>query len=450
MPFWNLTQTDSAPAAIEGRTGRVWTYGDLRRDAERIGRALPRVGRKTLGLILAQNQYECLAAYVGALQAGACIALLDANLSPSLLAHVLDAYGPDWIFGPGPFPGYVCSEPGLWISETTRDIDIHPELALLLSTSGSTGSPKMVRLSSRNIDANAASIAEYLQLGPDERPITSLPMAYSYGLSVINSHLHSGAAVVFSDDAVMRKEFWDALDRHRCTSFGGVPYTYQTLLTMGLLKTKGTSLKTLTQAGGRLESRYVEKMHELAVARGWKFVVMYGQTEAAPRISYVPFEDLGRKVGSIGIPVPGGALHVDDGELVYSGPNVMLGYAYSRDDLAKADELGGVLRTGDLARRDDDGYFYITGRLKRFLKLFGKRFNLDEAERILAAKVEYPVACYGSDDVLLAAVEPPGNPEALLQTICDTFDLPRAAVKVRLVSELPRNANGKVDYKRLT
>jgi len=276
-------------------------------------------------------------------------------------------------------------------------------------------------------------------------------MAYSYGLSVINSHLVLGASVVLTDDSVLQREFWSALDRYTCTSFAGVPYTYQMLLQTGLLKSKGATLRTLTQAGGRLEEAYIRQMHELALARGWKFFVMYGQTEATARISYVPFEQLGTKIGSVGVAIPNGALWVDDAseELVYQGPNVMQGYAECRTDLARGDELQGVLRTGDLGRRDEDGYFYITGRLKRFLKIFGKRFNLDDAEKILARRCEAPVACFGRDDLLMAAVEEGANSSRIHATICETFALPRPAVKVVVMPNMPRTPNGKLDYRRL-
>jgi acyl-CoA synthetase (AMP-forming)/AMP-acid ligase II len=249
----------------------------------------------------------------------------------------------------------------------------------------------------------------------------------------------------------LRREFWDEVDRYACTSFAGVPYTYQVLLQAGLLTKKGQSHKVLTQAGGKLAENHIQQMYQLALARGWKFVVMYGQTEAAARISYVPFEQLGRKIGSVGIAIPEGSLILDEnsGELIYRGPNVMLGYAECCEDLAKGDESKGVLWTGDLARQDADGYFYITGRLKRFLKLFGKRFNLDDAESILSRRLESAVACYGQDDLLRVAVVDCGNPEAVGAMVCETFDLPRMAVKVVAVKEFPRTGNGKVDYQRL-
>ncbi len=457
MGFWRVGQPGEALAAIDARSRKQWRYGELCDDMGRIQAALPRLGRKSLGLLIAQNRYECLAAYLAALNADSALMLLDATLNATLLSDFLAAYRPDWIFAAQPgldFAGYQKSKsgvPGLLENPEPQQIEIHPDLALLLSTSGSTGSPKLVRLTLNNLAANAESIAQYLQLTPQERPITSLPMSYSYGLSVINSHLHAGATVVFTEDGVLQREFWDAVDRYGCTSFAGVPYTYQMLLQTGLLSKKGSSLKSLTQAGGRLEERYIQQMYELARDRKWRFFVMYGQTEATARISYVPFEQLGSKVGSVGVAVPGGSLTVDGqtGELVYRGPNVMMGYAERIQDLAKGDELDGVLWTGDQARRDSDGYFYITGRLKRFLKMFGKRFNLDEVEKLLSRHFESSVACYGRDDLLMVAVEGCEHPEDIGPAVCSMFDLPRTAVRAVSVKELPRTSNGKLDYQRL-
>jgi acyl-CoA synthetase (AMP-forming)/AMP-acid ligase II len=457
MKFWEFQQDGVACAVIDARSGKSWSYDQVQEDVTRIRAALPRVGRKSVGLLIAQNRYECLVAYLAALNADSALMLLDASLNAELVRQLVILYRPDWIFAVEPgenFPGYrksALSEPWLLEIESPQEVEVHPDVAILLSTSGSTGSPKLVRLSLKNLQANAAAIAQYLEITSRERPITSLPMAYSYGLSVINSHLHAGATIVMTEDGVLRREFWEALEQYGCTSFAGVPYTYQLLLQSGLLNQKGSSLKVLTQAGGRLEDSYIRQLWALALARGWKFFVMYGQTEAAPRISYVPFDQLGRKMGSIGIAVPDGSLTVDDhtGELVYSGPNVMLGYAECPQDLAKGDELSGVLRTGDLAHQDADGYFYITGRLKRFLKLFGKRFNLDELERILSHRFESTVACCGHDDLLIVVVEKREDTETMRGLVCDIFDLPRLAVKMVAMRELPRTANGKVEYQRL-
>jgi acyl-CoA synthetase (AMP-forming)/AMP-acid ligase II len=457
MTFLEIERNGAASAAIDARSGKTWTYAQLHEDVARFRATVPQLGRKSLGLLIAQNRYECLVAYLAALSAESALILLDAALNPELLRQLLELYRPDWIFASQPgadFAGYresASGEAGLFEIERPYALEIHPEVALLLSTSGSTGSPKFVRLTLRNLQANADSIVQYLQLTPRERPITSLPMAYSYGLSVINSHLHAGATIIFTEDGVLRREFWDAVERYGCTSFAGVPYTYEVLFQTGLLKKWGTSLRVLTQAGGRLDERYIRELWSLALSRGWKFFVMYGQTEAAPRISYVPFDQLGRKIGSIGIAVPHGSLTLDEstGELVYCGPNVMLGYAECPQDLAKGDELFGVLRTGDLAWQDADGYFYISGRLKRFLKLFGRRFNLDELEIILSRRFESTVACCGRDDLLIAGVENREDTEMIRGTVCEMFDLPRAAVKVVAMKELPRTPSGKLEYQRV-
>ena len=458
MEFWKLPHPDSCPAVIDTRSGRQWTYADLRREVAAHQESLPRLGRKSLGAILARNKSESLFMYLAALRSGSAVILLDAAWKPAVIGEFLESYRPDWVFG-GPsedeFLGFhrsVSGVDGLMERDDPEDLDLHPDLALLLTTSGSTGNPKLVRLALKNVAANANSIVQYLALTPNERPNTSLPMSYSYGLSVVNSHLAAGGCLLLSDDSVLQRSFWDALDRHCGTSFAGVPYTYQMLLQTGLLKTRGVSLTTLTQAGGRLDERFIRQMYELAQTRGWKFFVMYGQTEATARISYVPFERLGAKIGAVGVAIPDGALSIDDesGELVYSGQNVMMGYAECRNDLANDDELRGVLRTGDLARRDDDGYFYITGRLKRFLKMFGKRFNLDDVEKVIARRCNATVACYGRDDLLQAAVEYSGGVEAIHAMICETFDLPRPAVQVVAMQELPRTPNGKLDYQRLS
>lgn len=455
--FWEMSHPDTATAMVDTRSGGITTFGDLRADGRRIRAMLPDLGRRSLGLLLAANRQDCITTYLAALEAHSALILLDAALAPELMEELVRIYRPDWIAAAtlnSIFEGYskVGENPGIFARVLRDDLDLHPDLGILLSTSGSTGSPKLVRLTFRNLQANAESIAEYLQLTPGERPVTSLPMAYSYGLSVINSHLLAGATLVLTEHGVLQREFWDVVERHSCTSLAGVPYTYEMLLKTGLLRSKGREFKTMTQAGGRLTEQHVRQVREIAEERGGKFFVMYGQTEATARISYVPHEYLSRKAGSVGIPIPGGSLRLDEetGELIYQGPNVMMGYAERREDLAKGDELNGVLRTGDLARQDEDGYFYLTGRTKRFLKLFGKRFNLDEVERTLALRFNSPIACYGEDDLLMVAVERSGpEVEQVSRVFRTTYALPHTAFKVLAVDGIPRTANGKVDYQRL-
>lgn len=454
MDFWKIEHPPEHMAVMEPATGIQKTYGELRFDVNQT--FLPQ--QRSLIMLLAQNRYDCLLTYLACLQSRHPLLLVDPTLNRELLLHLVNAYRPGYIFAEAAdltLPGYdIRDRDGLkiWERQAKEPLGANESLALLLNTSGSTGSPKLVRLSRENLQSNAASIAEYLNLTPAERPITSLPMSYSYGLSVINSHLLAGATLTLTDHGVLRREFWDTIDQCSCTSFAGVPYTYQMLLQTGLLNKRGVSLRTLTQAGGALGESHLRQMHQLVSRRGLKLFVMYGQTEASPRISYVPFERLGEKIGSIGVAVPNGSLHVDadTGELVYRGPNVMLGYAECLDDLAKGDELGGVLKTGDIARQDQDGFFYVTGRLKRFLKLFGKRFNLEEIEQIVQHRFGFPVACFGRDDLLMVAVETNDTDVAKVSAMLrETFGLPKDAIQVAAIEKLPRTERGKMDYHSL-
>lgn len=327
--------------------------------------------------------------------------------------------------------------------------ELHPDLALLLSTSGSTGSPKLVRLSATNLEANTASIVDYLGLTGADRAITSLPFAYCYGLSVLHSHLAVGASIVLNDRSVVDPGFWRDVRRHRVTSFAGVPHTFELLDRIGFADLHVPSLRTITQAGGRLAPDTVRRYAELGRRCGFDLVVMYGQTEATARMAYLPPELALEAPGAIGRPIPGGALRLEDvdeagvGELIYRGPNVMLGYAESAADLA----LGRIveeLRTGDLARVDDRGLFEIVGRRARFVKPFGLRVDLDELERLLADE-GIEALCAGDDRHVVVAARH-ASAARVAATVQRAVGLPAAAVSVHEVDELPRLANGKPDH----
>jgi long-chain acyl-CoA synthetase len=454
--FWHLNQPAAAPALTEGSTGKVISYAELRGMVAQLVDALPSRGHRLLGMMLATNEAACIAAYIAALQADAALILVDAATPRDLMQGIIDNYRPDFICGKCAsltVPGYeqpAGSPYALRTDPVPGDAIPHTDLALLLNTSGSTGSPKLVRLSHQNLQANARSISTYLNLSSDERAITSLPMAYSYGLSVINSHLLVGAQLLLTDHGVLRREFWEFADKSGCTSLAGVPHSYEMLLRTGLLEQRGTGLRTITQAGGHLSDDSCRKLCALTQRRSLRFFVMYGQTEATARISYVPPDQLATRIGTIGVAIPGGALEIGAGdELIYTGANVMMGYAQARSDLARGDELRGVLHTGDLARKDADGYFYITGRMSRFLKIFGKRFNLDDVERLLQDRLGVPVACCGRDD-LLAVVLEGGAAEQVPGVARNLFNLPKDALQVVTVASLPRTASGKVNYSALT
>ena len=404
-------------------------------------------GERSFGILLCANRVDDIALLLACLRLRHVPLLLAADMPTDQLEALISHYGPDWIAGRDGEAGPMA------LRRSTPRAALHPALGLLLSTSGSTGSPRLVRLSREALQANAASIANYLSLSRNERAITSLPMNYSYGLSVINSHLHAGGALILNNDSVMSREFLHRLQEQRATSLAGVPYLYQMLVRTGFFKRPPPTLRTLTQAGGKLDDRMTRLIAETAEANDWRFFVMYGQTEACARISYVPPERLVAKLGSIGIAIPGGTLSVapDSGELIYEGPNVMLGYAERPADLSLGDELGGRLATGDLGRVDEDGFFYITGRLKRFIKVSGNRIGLDEVEQALQARLQGPVSVGGKDDCLVVWIES-GDPETVnaAQTyLRDQFMIHHSMVKLRIVDHLPLLPTGKKDYSQL-
>ncbi|MCM3688510.1 AMP-binding protein [Kocuria rosea] len=419
----------------------VLSYREL---ARRVDDVAERLGtERRLVVLAAANDLDSLVAYLAALAAGHPLLLVPAD-KPAALDSLVAAYDPDVVVRSGAgAPVLEERRPG------TRH-DLHPDLALLLSTSGSTGSPKLVRLSPENLQSNAEAIARYLGIGLEDRAATTLPMHYCYGLSVVNSHLLRGAGLVLTDLSVVDPCFWELFREHRATSFAAVPYTFELLERVGFADMDLPHLRYVTQAGGRLGPEKVRRWAELGGRRGWELFVMYGATEATARMAYLPPDLAAAHPGTIGVPVPGGAFRIDpvegsaDGELVYCGPNVMLGYARSPADLAAGREIE-ELRTGDLARQHPSGLYEVVGRRSRFVKIVGLRIDLGQVERLLA-DLGVTAAAAGSDDRLVVAVEGEHEAGLLLKTVAESIGLPRAALQVHAVGALPRLATGKIDY----
>lgn len=406
--------------------------------------------QKELVLLKCNNTIDAIAIYIAALNEGHAIMLISEDTNLELLESIVTSYKPKWLFGEVLFDGYERQTLGSVRKELLK-LQIHPNLAVLLSTSGTTGSQKFVRLSYENIQSNAESIVSYLQITTEERAVMNLPFSYSYGMSIVNSHLEAGASILLTEESVMSKTFWSFMEEKKATSFAGVPFTYQMLQRIGFLKMDLPHLKTLTQAGGSLNEKIVEKFGEYAKVHDSRFYVMYGQTEASPRISYIPPERLLEKPWSIGIAVPGGELSIcqETSELIYKGPNVMLGYAKSSKDLTKGDELKGILYTGDIATVDEEGYFTITGRLRRFIKLFGLRISLDEVERKLESELQLPIACVGADDRLTVVLEEEAMEEVVRDCLRHFYKLNKSSFRIVQINVIPRLPNGKTDYRTL-
>jgi acyl-CoA synthetase (AMP-forming)/AMP-acid ligase II len=331
-----------------------------------------------------------------------------------------------------------------------------------MTTSGSTGSSKLVRLSQRNLESNATSIANYLAIDSQERGLVSLPLNYVYGLSIVNSHLKAGATLLLTSASVMQREFWTFVRDERATSLAGVPYTWEMLKKLRFMRMDLPDMRTLTQAGGKLAPALVKEFTDYADQHGKRFVVMYGAAEATSRMAWLAPEFAQRKSSTIGTPIPGGEfILLDengdiitapdvDGELVYKGENVALGYAERGCDLALGDTFQGILHTGDIARVDTDGFYSIVGRKKRFLKIFGNRLGMDEMETLL--KTAFPdlnCACDGRDDLVCIFITDAAFESAVKHYAAAKSQLHHSAFRVITLDEIPKNAAGKTIYPKL-
>ncbi len=397
-------------------------------------------GDRTLVLLETHNDLTTLTSYLGALAGNHVVLPVPAGRDHTAIVQSYQ-------------PTVVIDDDGVNHRRYAHTRDLHDDLALLMSTSGSTGSPKLVRLSRTNLVANAASIAEYLDIRETDRAATTLPMSYCYGLSVIHSYLLRGAGLILSDHSVTDDEFWRLFRRHGGTAFAGVPYTFELLERIGFDSMDLPNLRYATQAGGRMPPERVHCFAELAQRKGWELFVMYGATEATSRIAYLPPELALSRPSSIGRPIPGGSFTIepldewaDDGvgELVYRGPNVMMGYAHGPDDLALPKTVD-TLHTGDIARRGPDGLYDVIGRSSRFVKMYGLRIDLQRVEATLRAH-GVRAFCADDDDRLVVAATGGQDIDDVRSIAAEAAGVPADAVRAVTVAELPMLSSGKPDY----
>lgn len=471
--FWDLEHASpSRVACFADRQGRAISYAELADQVDDLASCLG-TGRKRLVSCFCENSLSSLIVYLACLRSRHAVLLAPAQLSAELQNDLLAAYVPDIVFSDsdsitpaGRYEMIEAPASGIRVrvaEEHAESPPIERDLAVLLPTSGTTGSPKYVRLSYDNLQSNATVITSYLHQTDEDVAITSLPISYSYGLSVVNSHIEAGASLVVTNKSAVTRDFWDMFRDRRCTSLAGVPFTYMMLQRIGFDRFTLPTLRRMTQAGGAMSHPLITSFMEISQRKRFSFFVMYGQTEATARIAYVPPEMLPNKVGSIGVPIPGGALQVEvngqsvsermrQGELVYRGPNVMMGYAHGRNCLAFGDVMKGILPTGDLGHQDADGFFYVTGRLKRFIKIHGLRINTDDVENKLATLWPQGVACVGLDNqlfVFLASATEKQTQEMKLRVV-EMYQLHHTTVTARSIPAIPTLDSGKRDYRALT
>lgn len=440
MTFWQDLDRHGAAIAFVDAEGATISYAALAAAADALD-----MPAGALVLLELDHSIAAMAAYLAALRRNAPAIILNAG-DGIAADRMIAAFGPAARWRP---------EHGVEPLADTSPA-VHPDLAILLSTSGTTGATKLVRLSAGAVDANARSIADYLGIDGAERAITTLPLGYSYGLSVINSHLAAGACVILNSLSVIEPGFRALVEAERATSLAGVPYTYELLERAGLLDALPKTIRTMTQAGGRLAPERVRAIAERAAAQGQLFFVMYGQTEATARMAYLPPDRAAAHPDCIGCAIPGGSFALVDpetgapaeqrGELVYTGPNVMMGYAEQATDLARGAERD-RLATGDLAEWATPDLLRIVGRKSRFLKLFGLRLSLEEVEAE-ARRQGWALVATGTDERLVLACEGRAAGGADVY-FAQRYGLPPSRVALVAFDTLPRLPSGKIDYQAI-
>lgn len=448
MSFFDYPD-DELPALRDDRSHAFIDYGELtRRTATWTDRL---AGGKALVFLFIPNSIDGVAALLGAWRAGHAVALMDPALGEEARQSLLDAYAPEYV---------IAADPAgeLEVATYAAGPPPHPDLALLLSTSGSTGSPKFVRLTLDQLLHNADAIAAVLDVQAGEVGCAHLPLHYSYGLSILTSHLVRGAPVLLTERSFTDRDFWATARAAAVAHLPGVPFHFQMMRRLRYERLNLPHLRVLTQAGGSLDIEARREAHRFMADRGGRFHVMYGQTEAAPRMTTLAHDDFVVAPESVGKALPGGSLEIldDDGNplgvgeaglVFYRGPNVMLGYAERRADLALGDVQHGWLDTGDIGFLDADGRLTISGRAKRFGKIFGLRVNLDEIERTVTVLMG-PAAVVQTGDQIHIAHTDPADAE-LVTRLASLFTIPRTAYRLHHLDAIPRNDRGKVDYRKL-
>ena len=425
------------------------------------------IKKRSLIFLLCKNNFESIVGYLGSIKSNCVISLIDEKINDDSFIKLVDNYHPDFIFFnkkrlnnlDNYSTSYTFKSFELLEAKKKTEKKLNDNLALLISTSGSTGTSKLVRQSADNLNDNINSITQYLNISQKDISITTLPMSYVYGLSIINTHLNQGASIVLNNKSVIEKEFWHKLEKNKVTNFGGVPYTYSILEKIKLKNFNLSSLKYTTQAGGKINKDTAHNILKEYDRLGIKLYLMYGAAEATARMSYLPWENI-EKTQSIGKAIPGGEFYLEDsdgklireinahGELIYKGNNVCMGYAENIQDLKRGDENKGILKTGDVAYKDKDNFYYLVGRKDRYIKIYGMRINLQELEDIILNFGFKNICMQEKENMINVFIKDNFELEKLKKHITSVTKIHPSAFIFKIVKDFPLNRNYKISYNK--
>ena len=450
-------------AAIDSN-GNMLRYADITTLSQQLTQ---HIAKRALCFLLVENNIGGIAWIMSMLDSRLLVPLiLNIKTEDGLYQQLLDTYQPT----------YICAPTHLSVEGQTIDTQydytltkvsdtlspLHVDLSHLLPTSGSTGSPKLVRHKYENIEAAGLNISTFFELKQTDRPLMVLPLYYTMGLSIVFSHLRVGATILITGLSMTDPNFWKFLKEQHATSFTGVPYSFQVLNLMRFFRMDLPDMELLTQGGGKMPTDLNRKFAQFCQDNGKRWIATYGQSECTARMAYLPAKWAVEKIGSIGIAVPNGELSLIDtegnpittpqteGEMCYCGKNVTMGYARKLTDLTLGDENNGYIRTGDLAYFDEDGCYYIVGRMGRFLKLFGMRVGLDECEQIVQTECGIECACVGTDEKMLVYITNANLQSQVKDILVQKTHIVATSFEIRIIASIPKNEAGKKLYSKLT
>ena len=462
MLFLNDIYKFKNRTALTTENNEIILYSDLIKKVESFSRKLK---ERSLIFIICKNNLESIVSYLGSIKSNCVISLIDERVEERSLKKLILDYKPDYIFLEKNRGNKIVNFNSVYslygheLIEAKKKTKkkLNDDLALLISTSGSTGSSKLVRQSTFNLENNINSICKYLNITSKDKAITTLPMSYVYGLSIINTHFNQGASIVLNTKSIIEKYFWTSLQKNKVTNFGGVPYTYSMLEKINIKNFNLKNLKYTTQAGGKINKVVAQKIVKTYKQLNIKLYLMYGAAEATARMSYLSWDKI-NNIESIGKPISGGKFYLEDtrqkiitknyrqGELIFKGKNVCMGYAKTYKDLSKKDENKGRLKTGDIAYKDKNNFYYIVGRKDRYIKIYGLRINLQELEEIISK--------YGVDNICMSKKENKINIfikntnkiEKLKKYLAALTKLHPSVFEIKIIKKFPLNKNLKISY----
>ena len=457
--MFNLLDNSSNKIAIIDEDGSELSYNFLKSKILDFKKLFQSRG---LVFLDADNDFFSLSVYCACLELNLPIALIDNFQTLNDDKSLINSYLPKYIFTKKElihesYEKQDNSDNYNMYVYIKKFISLSNKISLLISTSGTLSNKKFVILSKKNLITNTDQIIDYLKITNKDVTITTLPFSYSYGLSIINTHIFKRSKIVLNNLSVIERDFHNKVNKFKVSSFGGVPFTYTILNKINFFKKELPYLRYVTQAGGKIKDQDFINVYEATSKKNIKFFIMYGQTEASPRISYVPYKHLPEKKNSIGIAVKNSKLKIlnkkgtvlkksfTEGEIIFNGKNIFIGYSNSYLDLKNKKKEIHTLLTGDIGYFDDDGFFYVSGRKKRIIKIFGQRINLDQIDRHLNKKFK----CYSMEykDKLIVYTENKSSNEKIYKYLNQIVNLNKNYITVQYINSFEKNANGKIIYK---